>query len=219
MLRRGVSPFSDTDSSGLATRETTAHQQELMPYLFSPPASECSHWRGCISTCYPTLPPSTHRAALPAPPPWGAPAHSCARTLPANRTGGLRSMAPPAPGAQPPALNRTLLPSRSPSCLTDHSKFPTTTRTPLRTAENGISPIRTPAPACPATLATPPDLRSSPSTASIPHRTADGPIPKTRSAHSTTAHPSLPRTGLRRRKKRSSQTSISKRLEGYTNYC
>ena len=182
-------------------------------------------------------------------------------------------MAPPAPGAQPPALNRTLLPSRSPFCLTDHSKFPTTTpphtrhRSPTltptdsnlcrgRTAakrdpkgltspcrvsagagvapvrgqprsrlaahyltlpcgvfqpapvyrcrKNGISPIQTPALDSPATLAIPPDLRSSPSTASIPHRTADGPIPKTRSAHSTTAHPSLPRTGLRRRRKRAS---------------
>ena len=135
MLRRGVSPFSDIESSGLATRETTAHKQELMPHLFSPPPP-VSAVTGGVASALATLPslPPTHRAALPAPPPWGAPAHSYARTLPANRTGGLRSMAPPAPGAQPPALNRTLLPSRSPSCLTDHSKFPTTTRTPLRTA-------------------------------------------------------------------------------------
>ena len=134
VLRRGVSPFSDTDSSGLATRETTAHQQELMPHLFSPPPP-VSAVTGGVASALATL-PSLPRTALPSQhlllgEPLRIPALA---HLPANRTGGLRSMAPPAPGAQPPALNRTLLPSRSPSCLTDHSKFPTTTRTPLRTA-------------------------------------------------------------------------------------
>ena len=126
-------------------------------------------------------PPSTAQPPSPSRP-ISAPAPALPRSLTARLTARARNTALPAQPQPIPASHAPL----------------------AQAQENGISPIRTPAPACPATLATPPDLRSSPSTASIPHRTADGPIPKTRSAHSTTAHPSLPRTGLRRRRKRAS---------------
>jgi hypothetical protein len=134
-----------------------------------------------MASCLFKHPPSTAQPPSPSRP-ISAPAPAPPRSLTARLTARARNPALPAQPQPIPASHAPL----------------------AQAQENGISPIRTPAPACPATLATPPDLRSSPSTASIPHRTADGPIPKTRSAHSTTAHPSLPRTGLRRRRKRAS---------------
>ena len=107
---------------------------------------------GKMASCLFKHPPSTAQPPSPSRP-ISAPAPAPPRSLTARLTARARNPALPAQPQPIPASHAPL----------------------AQAQENGISPIRTPAPACPATLATPPDLRSSPSTASIPHRTADSP--------------------------------------------
>ena len=64
MLRRGVSPFSDTDSSGLATRKTTAHQLEADAILVLPPPP-VSAVTGGVASALATLPSLPPRTELP----------------------------------------------------------------------------------------------------------------------------------------------------------